>query len=110
MEFGLSSPIVQMKEAVSGLANGASKMLGSLLPLRGRSPAKSTARVRPPARIPSGRRVYAVGDIHGRADLLIRLMQDLREDIARGEYQGRPILIFLGDYIDRGFQSKEVIA
>lgn len=108
-EIGLSSPIVQIKEAVSGLASGASKMLAGLLPLRGRASTKSTARTRPPARIPSGRRVYAVGDIHGRADLLIRLMQDLREDIARGEYQGRPILIFLGDYIDRGFQSKEVI-
>jgi serine/threonine protein phosphatase 1 len=50
-----------------------------------------------------------VGDVHGRADLLIRLMQDLREDTARGEYEGKPILIFLGDYVDRGFQSKEVI-
>ena len=28
---------------------------------------------------------------------------------ARGAYQGKPILVFLGDYIDRGFQSREVI-
>jgi len=61
------------------------------------------------AQVPSGRRVYAVGDIHGRADLLMRLLQDLRTDARHGEYEGRPILIFLGDYIDRGFQSKDVI-
>ncbi len=63
----------------------------------------------PPARVPAGRRVYAVGDIHGRADLLLRLVDDLLEDSRRGEYEGRPILIFLGDYVDRGFQSKDVI-
>lgn len=110
-------PIVQIKEAASVLARrtgtvlaAVSTGLASLLHLSGRSVTKPAAvRDRPPAQIPSGRRVYAVGDIHGRADLLIRLMQDLREDTARGEYQGRPILIFLGDYIDRGFQSKEVI-
>jgi len=63
----------------------------------------------PSACVPLGRRVYAVGDIHGRADLLIRLLEDLREDAKKGEYEGRPILVFLGDYVDRGFQSKDVI-
>ncbi len=63
----------------------------------------------PPASVPQGRRVYAVGDIHGRADLLVRLMEDLRRDVAQGGFEGRPILIFLGDYVDRGFQSREVI-
>lgn len=59
--------------------------------------------------VPSGRRVYAVGDIHGRADLLERLLDDLDRDIAEGDYEGRPILVFLGDYVDRGFQSKAVL-
>ena len=63
----------------------------------------------PPALVPSGRRVYAIGDVHGRADLLQRLLHDLREDARHGLYEGRPILIFLGDYVDRGFQSKDVI-
>lgn len=63
----------------------------------------------PPAQVPAGRRVYAIGDIHGRADLLMRLLHDLRDDIRSGGFEGRPILIFLGDYIDRGFQSKDVI-
>ena len=63
----------------------------------------------PPAQVPAGRRVYAVGDIHGRADLLMRLLHDLHDDIRSGGFEGKPILIFLGDYVDRGFQSKDVI-
>jgi serine/threonine protein phosphatase 1 len=63
----------------------------------------------PPATVPAGRRVYAIGDIHGRADLLIRLLEQLRRDAQQGQFEGRPILIFLGDYVDRGFQSREVI-
>lgn len=63
----------------------------------------------PPATVPEGRRIYAVGDIHGRADLLETLLQTIRQDAMRQPAKGRPILIFLGDYIDRGFQSKEVI-
>lgn len=61
------------------------------------------------AQVPSGRRVYAVGDIHGRADLLRTLMTAIRDDASRGAYEGKPILIFLGDYVDRGFQSRDVI-
>lgn len=63
----------------------------------------------PPALMPPGRRVYAVGDVHGRADLLNRLLDQIHEDVSRGGFEGRPIIIFLGDYIDRGFQSKDVI-
>ena len=63
----------------------------------------------PPASVPAGRRVYAVGDVHGRADLLVRLIEDIRSDLSQGSFEGRPILIFLGDYVDRGFQSREVI-
>lgn len=117
-EIGLKAPIERITEAVSGLARGTGKLIAevsggiaSLFPQRVRyGVTKPVAKkAGPPAQIPSGRRVYAVGDIHGRADLLIRLMQDLREDTARGEYEGKPILIFLGDYVDRGFQSKEVL-
>jgi serine/threonine protein phosphatase 1 len=59
--------------------------------------------------IPDGRRVYAVGDIHGRADLLQRLLDTIATDAANGGFTGRPVLIFLGDYVDRGFQSRDVI-
>jgi len=61
------------------------------------------------AQAPAGRRIYAIGDVHGRADLLIRLLVELNEDVKQGGFEGRPILVLLGDYVDRGFQSREVI-
>ncbi len=63
----------------------------------------------PPAKIPDGRRVYAIGDIHGRADLLRKLLDSIQKDALGGSYSGKPVLIFLGDYVDRGMQSKQVI-
>ncbi|MCK0069376.1 metallophosphoesterase [Kordiimonas laminariae] len=60
-------------------------------------------------RVPDGELVYAIGDIHGRADLLEKLLKQIFADI---EAQGKGFkvtLVFLGDYIDRGFHSKEVI-
>ena len=53
--------------------------------------------------------IYAVGDIHGRYDLLTRLLAKLARDSARRAGAGRPMLIFCGDYIDRGPQSAEVV-
>ena len=54
-----------------------------------------------------GTRVYAVGDIHGRCDLLDGLHDMILQD-AR-DYEGRKILIYLGDFIDRGTESRAVI-
>lgn len=55
----------------------------------------------------SGRRLYAVGDIHGRLDLtqavIARILADLRD------YEGQATVVFLGDYVDRGPQSKQVV-
>ena len=56
--------------------------------------------------VPPDCRVYAIGDIHGRSDLLKRLMSLIQND-ARGP--GKKILVFLGDYVDRGADSKGVI-
>ncbi len=58
---------------------------------------------------PPGKRIFAVGDIHGRFDLLTELMGKIRE-YARAAGAARNSLVFLGDYIDRGPQSKEVVA
>lgn len=58
--------------------------------------------------VPEGVRVYAVGDIHGRANLLSKMMHAIAED-ARANPKSRIIEIYLGDYIDRGLQSREVI-
>ena len=57
---------------------------------------------------PAGMVVYAVGDIHGRADLLEALLDKITADRAR-----RPdldaALVFLGDYVDRGPESDRVL-
>jgi serine/threonine protein phosphatase 1 len=59
---------------------------------------------------PAGRVGYAVGDIHGRADLLKNVCVLLtREAAAFHEGAERPILVFLGDYVDRGPGTREVI-
>lgn len=58
------------------------------------------------ARIPDGMRVYAIGDIHGRADLLTALLAAIETD-CQGDANTR--VIFLGDYVDRGMQSRDVL-
>lgn len=59
-------------------------------------------------RLPEGLRIYAIGDIHGRADLLDQVL--LRIDAHQAALPAvRPVEIFLGDYIDRGPASQEVL-
>lgn len=58
--------------------------------------------------IPEGVAVYAVGDIHGRADLLDRLHDAILADAAARAAAERRI-VYLGDYIDRGEDSAGVI-
>lgn len=60
------------------------------------------------AEIPPDTIVYAVGDVHGRADLLTRLLDMIEQDVTETAYERR-LLVFLGDYIDRGWQSREVL-
>ncbi len=50
--------------------------------------------------------LYAVGDIHGRLDCLERLLSLIAEDLRDGPGE----VVFLGDYIDRGPDSRQVIA
>jgi len=58
--------------------------------------------------IPQGQRVYAIGDIHGRDDLFAELIELIRADnAARGP--AKVSLILLGDLVDRGPQSAEVV-
>ncbi len=62
---------------------------------------------RPPT-TPPGTRLYAIGDIHGRLDLLVELRRRVAEDVARNPAM-RHVLIHLGDYVDRGPESRGVI-
>ncbi len=57
---------------------------------------------------PDGYRAYAVGDIHGRLDLLDELLAKIEDDMARRR-SGQNLVVFLGDLIDRGPQSAQVI-
>ena len=67
----------------------------------GRAPAE--------ARVPDGYRVYAIGDIHGRVDLLQALHDKIIQDAASASSTLSRAIIYLGDYVDRGLHSKEVI-
>ncbi|HXP30554.1 MAG TPA: metallophosphoesterase family protein [Stellaceae bacterium] len=57
---------------------------------------------------PPGTRVYAVGDIHGRIDLLREMNRLIRAD-AEERRARRNVLVYLGDYVDRGLESRAVI-
>jgi serine/threonine protein phosphatase 1 len=56
-----------------------------------------------------GELVYAIGDIHGRYDLMKALLAQIAADAAARAAGRRPILIFLGDYVDRGPDSAKVV-
>jgi serine/threonine protein phosphatase 1 len=60
------------------------------------------------ASAPAATRIYAVGDIHGRADLLSEITARIDDDVRR-----RPVAhtveVYLGDYIDRGPHSRTVM-
>lgn len=69
---------------------------------------KRLLKVESPVRtVPIGVRVYAVGDIHGRLDLFEALVERMEVDAANGP--GRTEVVLLGDYIDRGPQSAQLL-
>jgi serine/threonine protein phosphatase 1 len=66
------------------------------------------SRNEPRAQTPDGVRIYAVGDIHGRADLLGRMLKQIDADLAENTPR-HVIQVFLGDYVDRGPASRQVL-
>jgi serine/threonine protein phosphatase 1 len=62
----------------------------------------------PRARAPEGTVIFALGDLHGRDDLLADLHAAL-EDEARRRGAQRNLLIYLGDYFSRGHDSRAVV-
>lgn len=66
---------------------------------------------RPESTLPEGARgyrAYVVGDIHGRLDLLDRLIESIHAEIERDRPQ-KVVLVFVGDLIDRGPDSAGVV-
>ena len=61
-----------------------------------------------PPRAPKGYRAYVVGDVHGRLDLLDRLLSQIEQDAERQPAR-RNLLVMLGDLIDRGPDSRGVV-
>ena len=61
-----------------------------------------------PASLPDGRRVYAIGDIHGCADQLKELHGLIAEDLRRRPVASA-VLVHIGDYVDRGPDTAGVI-
>jgi serine/threonine protein phosphatase 1 len=60
------------------------------------------------SRLPDGIRIYAVSDVHGCADLLRRVFSAIDLHLSRAG-PARALHVFLGDYIDRGPDSRETI-
>ncbi len=59
--------------------------------------------------VPEGQRIYAIGDIHGRCDLLCRMIARIEADEV-GREPADTTVILLGDLVDRGPDSAGVIA
>ncbi len=64
--------------------------------------------VYPPA--PHGRTIYVIGDIHGRLDLLKNVHLSIDADKRNAAGTTQTVEIYLGDYVDRGPQSAEVLS
>jgi len=60
------------------------------------------------ADIEDNHRVYVVGDIHGRSDLLDRIVKEIKRDI-EAKPAPESLTVTLGDYVDRGPDSCGVL-
>jgi serine/threonine protein phosphatase 1 len=93
-------------------------MLSFFRKLRGRGAPAGEGRTSPADRpyLPPGTRIYAIGDVHGRADLLRQVFERIDADSSRdwppvgGDRGPRRIVeVLIGDYVDRGPDSRGVI-
>lgn len=59
--------------------------------------------------MPKDLRIYAIGDIHGMSKHAAEMFAEIDRDVASTRDGGRAIVVSLGDYLDRGPNSREVI-
>src|SRR5271166_4437489 len=62
-----------------------------------------------PGRLPAGERIYAIGDVHGCANRLAALHEQIAAHAAAAE-PARITVLHIGDYVDRGPDSAAVVA
>ena len=58
--------------------------------------------------VPVGLRVYAIGDVHGCLSLLLAKLRDIETDLVRAPCADH-LIVCLGDYVDRGASSADVL-
>ncbi len=103
-----SSALTYRRADASAFASGwGAGMLAWLARLAGRSDRRLGGQIYPA--IDAKTVIYAIGDIHGRADLLASMHEAIERDW-RARPAERRAEIYLGDYIDRGPDSSTVIA
>jgi serine/threonine protein phosphatase 1 len=82
--------------------------IGHMRKLRQLFPWHSKSPERKKPSVPAGVRIYAIGDVHGRVDLLDSLLRLIDQHLKASPIE-RPVQVFLGDYIDRGPASRAVL-
>jgi serine/threonine protein phosphatase 1 len=85
-----------------GSTGGPGRALGRLFGRRNRVGLQT-------ATLPDGVRVYVIGDIHGCISLLEQLHALVVVDARAARGKARNIIVYLGDYVDRGLHSREVL-
>ncbi|MFM7028553.1 MAG: metallophosphoesterase [Chakrabartia sp.] len=91
------------------LSRSIDQLLGRLGRRRAGGRTPDNAEAWRPAALPEGQRVYAIGDVHGRLDLLEQLLDQIRADDA-ARSRAATLIIFMGDLIDRGPHSAAVVS
>lgn len=98
-----------MQSAIEGAGRRRREAMSLLRSFLGRAAGNAAVPADPAARSVEGRLVYAIGDVHGCYDEMTALLGKIVVD-ARVRANGRrPVLIFCGDYIDRGPESAAVL-